>query len=202
MGGRELEAALGRAECARRLLDAAGAEPLLAEAEAFAFLADEVALVDAHIVENDFPRRLAGDGLVAGRKLHARRVHVEQEAGDAATRAFAAVGRSHQDDEVGAVGAGDEALHAVDDVVVAIAYRGGAHGAGIGAGVGLGLRETALAFAARGRHQVALAHLAGQRIERRADLRAEDAHDPGWQRHGAPELRPYDRASEHAETLA
>ncbi len=62
---------------------------------------------------------------------------------------LAAVGRRHQDDEIGAVGAGDEALGAVDDVMVAVAHRGGAHRAGIGAGVRLGLREAALALAAR-----------------------------------------------------
>ena len=63
------------------------------------------------------------------------------------------------------VGAGDEALDAVDHVVVAVAHGGGAHAAGIGAGVGLGLREADLLLAAQHRQQVFLLQLAGERVE-------------------------------------
>ena len=87
-------------------------------------------------------------------------------------RALGAVGRRHQLHEVGLVGAGDEALDAVDDVMVAVAHGGGAHAAGIGAGVGLGLREAGFLLAAQHRQQILLLHLAGERIE---DARARSA---------------------------
>src|SRR5262249_6149941 len=202
VGGGELEAAPCGAERARALLDAAGAEPLLPEAEAVALLADQVALVDAHVLEHDLPGCLAGERLIAGREPDAGRVLVENKAGDAAARSLAAVGRGHENDEVGPIGAGDEALGAVDDVVVAVAHRGGAHGARIGAGLGLGLCEAALALAARGRNQVTLTHLALEGVERRPDIGAENAHHPGRQRDGAAELGPDDRMAEHTKALA
>src|SRR4029079_9992707 len=99
------------------------------------------------------------------------------------------------------VGAGYETFGAIDDVMVAIAHGCRAHGARIRAGVGFGLRKAALALAAHGRHQVALAHLALKRIERRADVRAETEHTPTRQRDRAAELRPDDRAAQRAETL-
>src|SRR5262249_33393290 len=80
----KLEATPGGAECTRALLDAPGAEPFLPEAEAVTFLADKMALVDAHVVEHDFPRRLAGQRLIARGELDAGGVLVEHEAGDAA----------------------------------------------------------------------------------------------------------------------
>ena len=78
-------------------------------------------------------------------------------------RALGAVGRRHELHEVGLVGAGDEALGAVDHVVVAVAHGGGAHAAGIGAGVGLGLREADLLLAAQHRQEILLLQLAGER---------------------------------------
>src|SRR5262249_26463843 len=99
-------------------------------------------------------------------------------------------------------GAGDEALGTVDDVVVAVAHRGGAHGARIGTGLRLGLREAALALAAGGRDQIALAHLALEGVERRPDIGSENADHPGRQRDGAAELGPDDGMAEHAEALA
>ncbi len=84
-------------------------------------------------------------------ELHARRIHIHDEAGDAAARAFGAIGRDHELHEIGVVGAGDEALDAVDHVVVAVAHGGGAHAAGIGAGIGLGLREASLLLPAQQR---------------------------------------------------
>ncbi len=96
VGRRHFQAALGDAERARAVLDAADIEPFLAERHALAFLADQVRGRHAHVVEHDLPRLVAHHGLVLRAELHARRVHVDQEHGDAAARALAAVGRGQQ----------------------------------------------------------------------------------------------------------
>ena len=113
------------------MLDAAGAQPFLRKLEASAFAADEVLGRDAHVIEHDLPRPVAHHGLVGGAELYARRVHVDEKAGNAAMRALRAVGRRHQLEEMRLVGAGDEPFGAVDDVMIAVAHRGGAHAAGI-----------------------------------------------------------------------
>src|SRR5207248_3357621 len=100
------------------------------------------------------------------------------------------------------VRAGDETLGAVDDVVVALADGGGAHSARIGAGVGLGLGKATLALAADGREEIALPHLAFERIERRADFGPENPHAARRQGDRAPDLGPDDGAAELTEPLA
>src|SRR5262249_27023366 len=175
VGGRHFEATLGDSERARAVLHASDVEPLLAEAHAFAFLADAVVCRHAHVLEHDLPGLVAHHGLVAGAELHARRIHVDDEAGNAAARALAAVGRGHQLDEIGVAGAGNEALDAVDQVLLPVAHGGGAHAAGVGAGIGLGLREASLLLPTQQRQQVSLLHLALERIEDAARGRARDA---------------------------
>ena len=122
---------------------------------------------------------------------HARRLHVDDEGGNAAARALRAVGRRDQLREMRLVGAGDEALHAVDDVVIALAHRGRAHAAGIAAGVGLGLGQAPVQLAADGRQQVLLLLLVVEVIEDRADVGAEDVDAARGQRDGAAELGPH-----------
>ena len=61
--------------------------------------------------------------------------------------------------EIGFVGSGDEALDAVDDVVVAVAHGRRAHRCRVGAGVRFGLREAASLLAAYHRHQIFFARL-------------------------------------------
>ena len=70
--------------------------------------------------------------------------------------AFTAIGGHYQLEKIGAIGVGDETLHAVDEVMIAVAYRSGAHHAGVGAGVGFGLREGGAFLAAYYRQQIAL----------------------------------------------
>ena len=117
-------------------------------------------------------------------------------------RALGAVGRRHQLHEVGLVGAGDEALDPVDDVVVAVAHRGGAHAAGIGAGVGLGLREAGALLAAQHRQQILLLHLAGERVEDAAHGRAGDAFAARRQRDRARELLGHDARAQQRQAGA
>src|SRR5215831_12349402 len=187
---------------ARAVLDAADIEPLLTEAHAFAFRPDAVARRHAHILEHDFPRLVAHHGFVAGAELHAGRVHVDDEAGNAAARALRAVGRDHELHEVGVAGGGDEALDAVDQVVIALAHGGGAHAAGIGAGVGLGLREAGLLLSAQQRQQVLLLHPTLQRVENAARGWAGNALAAGRYGDGARELFPYHGAREGRHAAA
>src|SRR5215831_6750117 len=112
IGSRHFDASLGDAERTRTVLDAADIEPLLAVAHAFAFRADAVARRHAHIVEHDFPRLVAHHGFIAGPELHTRRIHIHDEAGNAAARALCAVGRDHELHEIGVTGSCDEAPRA------------------------------------------------------------------------------------------
>src|SRR5499427_7567327 len=200
--GRHFDASLGDAERARTVLDAADIEPLLAEAHAFAFRSDAVARGHAHILEHDLPRLVAHHGFVAGAELHAGRIHVDDEAGNAAARALRAVGRDHGLHEIGVAGAGDEALDAVDQVVIALAHGGGAHAAGIGAGVGLGLREAGFLLSAQQRQQVLLLHLALQRVENAAHGWTGNALATGRDGDGARELFPHHGAREGRHAAA
>src|SRR5262245_46531561 len=153
------EAALGDAQRPRTVLEAADIEPLLPEPHAFAFRADAVARWYAHVLEHDFPGLVAHHGLIAGAELHARRVHVHDETGDASARALGAIGRDHKLHEICLAGAGDKSLDPVDHVVLAVAHSGSAHAARIGSGIGLGLSEAGLFLAAQQRQQVFLLHL-------------------------------------------
>src|SRR5262249_47049450 len=138
VGRCQFETAPRSTERTRPLLDASGAQPLLPEAEAAALLsADEMAIVDADVLQHNLPGILAGQRLEAGAQLHARGRLIEDEARNAAARAFAAVGRRHQDNKIGSVGTADEALDPVDDIVISVTNGGGAHGAWVGSGVRL-----------------------------------------------------------------
>ena len=130
-------------------------------------------------------------------QLHAGRVHVDDEAGNAAVRALGAVGRRHQLHEIGVAGAGDEALDAVDDVMVAVTDRDGAHAA----------RDRSRHRARSGRSS---AFLAAQRpatdsapssrrsaIENCAHGRPDDPAAARRQRDGARQLGPNDDARQH-----
>ena len=76
-----------------------------------------------------------------------------------------AAGLADHDDQVGGLAVGDERLLAVDDVVVALLPRGGAHGLQVGPGAGFGHRDGTDPFAARELWQPALLLLLGAVIE-------------------------------------
>ena len=142
--------------------------------------------------------------IIVGRAAHDRhagRVGVDQEHAQAAAAAFRAVGGGDELQKVGALGLGDPALVAVDDVVVALAHRGGAHGAGIGAGVGLRLRERGGLLAAQHREQIFLLLRRVEREQDRLDVGAEHAGPARRQRDRAGELLPHHDQAEQAEPL-
>jgi glutamate synthase domain-containing protein 2 len=62
-------------------------------------------------------------------------------------RALCRIGHRHQLADVRVARAGDEALRAVDDVVIALANGASFHGSGIGPGIRLGLHEAKLFLA-------------------------------------------------------
>src|SRR5262249_10332592 len=145
---------------------------------------------------------VAHHGFIAGPELHTRRIHVHDEAGNTAARALGAVGRDHELHEIGVAGAGDEALDAVDQVVIAVADGGRAHAAGVGAGVGLGLGEAGVLPPAQKRQQVLLLHLALQRVEDAARGWTGNALAARRYGDGARELFPYHGTREDRHAAA
>ena len=173
-------------------------EPVLRVLEAVAFLADAIRDRHLDVLEGDLPRAVVDHQLLCPHQGHAGRLHVDDEGGDPAMRSLLAVGGGDQLGVVRLVGAGDEALGAVDDVVVAVAHRGGAHAARIAAGLGLGLRQAPVELAADGRQQVLFLLLIVEMIEDRADGRPEDLDPARRQRDAAAELRPYRHLGDEA----
>jgi hypothetical protein len=66
-------------------------------------------------------------------------------------------------------------------------------------GVRLGLREAAFLLAANDRHQIVFAGLALERVEDRADRRAENLDIARRQRRGPRNFAPHDHLGQHAE---
>src|SRR5260370_39308722 len=90
------------------------------------------------------PRFLAHHRLISGHERQPRRFHIHHEAGNTAVCTFSWIGHGHQLAEAGFTGAGDEALGAIDNIVVALAYGPGFHRSRIAARVRLGLHEATL----------------------------------------------------------
>ena len=115
-------------------------------------LAEDLRHRNAAVVEVDDHVVVAAvrDAVVAVDDLAARRVEVDEEAGDQLLRAAAGLllaAGGEQDHVVGEVGVADEVLGAVDHVVVAVAHGAALHPAHVAAGVGLAHRHAVDAFA-------------------------------------------------------
>ena len=96
----------------------------------------------------------------------------------------------------------DEALVAVDDVVVAVADGPRLYAAGIAAGLRLGLREGRRLLAADCRIEVLLLHLLRQSKQDRARRRPKHTVAAIWQRDRAADLLPDHGEREQREALA
>ena len=116
----------------------------------------------------------------------------------AAARALLGIGRRHQLQKIGALGVRDEALVAVDDIVIALADGARLHAAGIAAGLRLGLREGRRLLAAQQRIEIALLHLLRQPQQDRARRWAEHAVAAIGQRDRAMHLLPHHRERQQA----
>ena len=126
---------------------------------------------------------------------------VADNADQAAARALLGIGRRHQLQKVGALGVRDEALVAVDDVVVALAHRRRAHGAGIRARVGLGLRKRRRLLAAQHGKEIFLLLRRIEREQDRLHVRTEHAWPARRQRDAARDLFPDHDQPQEAEAL-
>ena len=139
--GGDVVRAPGLAEPAHAVREARRREPHLRVAEALADLAEHVGGGNAHVLELDHP---VAAGEAAVERVHgthdadALAVHVGEE-----HRRRAVLHARHDDRVGGALGAGDEPLRAVDDVVVAVAHGARLQHRRVGAGAGrrLGHRE-------------------------------------------------------------
>ena len=94
---------------------------------------------------------------------------------------------------------GDEALVAVDNVIVAVADRGGAHHRGITAGVRFGLGKAGDLFARNHRKQVVLLLSLTELKQDRADFRAEHVRLARRKRDRPAHLFPDDHARQQAK---
>ena len=110
--------------------------------------AEEAVAGDADVVEVDLVEALAVVHLADGLDGDARRLHGEEEVGDAAVLGGVGVGAGEEVDVVGVVGAGGPDLLAVDDEVVAVLLGAGLERGEVGSGVGLGEALTPAALAA------------------------------------------------------
>ena len=86
---RHVETALGDAASMRAVAQPPFTDPALGNGKALPFVADPVFGGNAYILEDEFTRRIAHHGLMLGGDLDARRVHIDQKAGNAAAGAFA-----------------------------------------------------------------------------------------------------------------
>ena len=117
--------------------------------------------------------------------------------------ALGGVGHRQNGDKVALVGAhvGDEALGAVDDILVAIQHRGGLDVGGVGAGVGLGEGEAGDP-ALGGAGQVLLLLLGGAVLDDAGDGHGVYAHHLGGAGALAGQLGDHQGLLHHAKTGA
>ena len=128
-------------------------QPLLAQVEALANLAEHLGLRHPHVVQVDVVLLgLGGNDPDADRlKGYAGRGVVDDEHRDAAALPLVRVGYGLHQQEIGGGGAGDEHLGAVENPVVAVADGAGLHhAAGVGTGLGFGLAEGVIQVAVDG----------------------------------------------------
>ena len=156
------------------------------DAEALALLAEQVLGRDAAVVEEDLAGRRALDPHLRldPADLEARRVGLDHERGDAGVAGLG-IGLGEDDVEVRDAGVGDEALAAVEHVLVALAPRLGAHRGRVGARARLGQRVGGQPLAARQARQPALLLLVAA-----GELDPERARAPARRGSGRSSRRP------------
>jgi hypothetical protein len=167
-----------------------------------ALAADQVFGRHLHVVERNLVSDIAHHVERLAHDLEARQVHIDDEDAQAAARSFFRIGGGDELQEIGALGMRDEALVAVDEVMIALADRAGLHAAGIAAGFRLGLREGGGFFAAQQRIEIALLHLFGEPQQDRARRGPEHAVAAIGERDRAGNLLPHHRERQQAQALA
>ena len=162
MGQGIVEGLLGSADRAGGDVDAPAIERLHGELEPFPLLPQPVTGGDAHGAEVHLPGGLAVPAhlLLRLAVTHAGGLGRYHEGGDPLRPLAAGAGHHHQ--HIGAAGARDEHLAAVDDVILAIAHGAGLEGRGIGSGARLGEAVGAQQLAAGEPWHPLLGHLGRQ----------------------------------------
>src|SRR5882724_3824945 len=115
--------ALGEADRPAADLEPPDGQPMLHRSEAMADLAEHLGIGDATIVELDLVRAIAAEHHDRPYDVHAGRVAIDDERGDAAARAASRLGDRHDDRELGLGDAADPELTALDHPVP-VAPRG------------------------------------------------------------------------------
>src|SRR6185369_10043404 len=92
----KLEAALDHADGASAVPYPSDVQPMLRVAEAVAFLADAVLDWHPDVLERDLPWPVIDHEFLGAQQVHAGRLHVDDERGNAAVRALRTVGRRDQ----------------------------------------------------------------------------------------------------------
>ena len=139
-----VDSALAQAQGLRGDADPAAVQGLHGDREALALFAQQVLLGDDAVLKDQVAGGGAADAhlllVLAGGEAGEALFH--NEGGDAVV-ALGLVGHGKDHEGVSHVAVGDEALGAVEDVVVALQHRHGLLAGGIGTGVGLGQAEGA-----------------------------------------------------------
>jgi hypothetical protein len=161
-GGCLLDEALGRPQAAGGDHQALVAEPLVGEAHAVALGPDQLALVDADVLEGDH-RVVVGVGVgVGGGADHPDPGGVEVEHEHGVGAGVRPAGQlALEEHVVGLVEGGHVPLDPVEDILVAVAGGRGRDGVDIGAGALLGDGVALAALSADGRDHPALQLLGG-----------------------------------------
>ncbi|KAF1060707.1 MAG: hypothetical protein GAK39_06136 [Variovorax sp.] len=167
-----VERALGAADAPGRHLHAPARQPRLHRREALPLLAQQLAGVDAAVLQHHLVGRHAAEHRDAALDDEARRVLVDDEGRDAAARTERLVGHGHHDGPVGARGTADPDLAAVEHpVALRVALGARAHRRRIGARAGLGDGDRRDRLAARIGREVALGLRRVGRLQQHAQVR-------------------------------
>ncbi|KAK0334014.1 hypothetical protein LTR94_018300 [Friedmanniomyces endolithicus] len=194
VGADRLQGSLGQGTAGADLAHGADHGPLMGQqifghVPAAVQRADQVFLLHPHIVEEGF----AEGGLAAdqgdGPGGDARRLHVEQDEGDAQMFGRLRIGADQAEDPVGLVGVGGPDLLAVDDPVVAAILRLGLDRGQVGAGAGLGIALAPADFAAHDLGQEPLLLFFGPEGQKRRAQHPDAETGQGRLGLDAPQLR-------------
>src|SRR5688572_30487925 len=176
--------------------------PALRDRKALALAADDVRGRHAHIFEENLSRRVAHHRWPQALQRNAWRLHIDDETGYAATRAFFRIGHSYHLSVIRRFGAGDETFGAIDNVVIAILDGAGFHACRIAAGVRFGLREANALFAAYHRVKKTFLLFLITMKQHRSDFRAKDRRIAKRNRNRARDLFHDDATAHQIEARA
>src|SRR6185369_7587969 len=128
--GREIHRPFRLAAAGGSNEDAPTGQPVIGKIEALAFFAEDLALVEAHIVKEKLVIVIGtvGDAARAAAHLKTGCVAIDQESGDSLSwpaLGFVDAGHGKDDGEIGDADPGDEMLATLEDIIIAIGFGAG-----------------------------------------------------------------------------